>query len=368
MEVPELGNLLFYGRGANVVEYNGFFSRLQPVTFPLMPLTAQLPTSHQDLRVAWRQGVRIGKNAGALIEDYGVSSDLIVRPSITDIIATNSNSQWQRIASKLEGYGQSKQISHVFFKTTPDLSASFEIGAPLNYTITTSSIKTVTVSSEDGTALSTTTVANHHGKTTMAVLAETGVTKTGFKKFKMVGRNANDLIVASFFCFVRFIPSRINWFRLDEPMIWDLSIGAPGVGVFNVDTLNEDGWATVDGVARVGQSGNYKDNVDTKLSFFVTPTSPATNITVSIAATYSTEQYFDMLRVGYTDTNGDHDFLDSKDKTGKFSVNGVSGTGVISSSWTAAPEGAFEVYVWFKSDGALNSKGVEITSFRIAKS
>lgn len=69
------------GGGANVMEYNTFRSILSGSDknpFSLLPY-------QQNMRVSWRQSVRVAAGLGKLIEDTGVESDAVVPLAIEDI-------------------------------------------------------------------------------------------------------------------------------------------------------------------------------------------------------------------------------------------------------------------------------------------
>ena len=84
--------------GANVFEY-GYLMQMDSDDFPALPFQ-DLEHGNSNFRVGWRQQVRNGKNAGKIIEDYGIYSDYVIRPRTTDITdshSTNSSSQLDRI-------------------------------------------------------------------------------------------------------------------------------------------------------------------------------------------------------------------------------------------------------------------------------
>ncbi|KAI8904316.1 ClpP/crotonase-like domain-containing protein [Gorgonomyces haynaldii] len=116
--------------GANVVSYNDFLSiavLTTPNPFPDVPFSAVMPNARQDFTVAWRQMVRIGANNGKVIEDFGVSADVVVRPGMSDILNSNSKTQWDRIASRLIGKPQVTVASpNTTTTTTPQPDAPFK--------------------------------------------------------------------------------------------------------------------------------------------------------------------------------------------------------------------------------------------------
>ncbi|KAJ3065410.1 hypothetical protein HK102_007906 [Quaeritorhiza haematococci] len=83
------------GGGANVVDVNHFLSTWLPAVFKPLP-------GGQNMGVSWRQSVRTGRNAGKLIEDVGVQSDQVLRPSPMDFREDNPEyAALQMIVSQL---------------------------------------------------------------------------------------------------------------------------------------------------------------------------------------------------------------------------------------------------------------------------
>jgi hypothetical protein len=70
-----------------------------------------------SFRVGWRQQVRNGKNAGKVIEDYGILSDVITRPRTVDIASnkvSNYSTQFDRIVNVLRGIGHKTKRERIY--------------------------------------------------------------------------------------------------------------------------------------------------------------------------------------------------------------------------------------------------------------
>ncbi|KAH6560252.1 hypothetical protein BASA62_000221 [Batrachochytrium salamandrivorans] len=90
-------------------------------------------TFYTKITVGVRQLVRGGKYAGQLIEDNGVKSDVIVRPTIDDILLGDRGvSVYDRIVNNLGDVAKRKVDSKVYFISEPYNRATFEdwIGIP----------------------------------------------------------------------------------------------------------------------------------------------------------------------------------------------------------------------------------------------
>ena len=81
--------------GANVVALSEFTQSFAPGVGPFRALPGA-----QDMRVAWRDAIRAGKNEGRVLEDYGVSADRSAARTLDDVLHAGAT-QIHRIASDL---------------------------------------------------------------------------------------------------------------------------------------------------------------------------------------------------------------------------------------------------------------------------
>ena len=86
--------------GANVMEYDIFRQIFEAADAGNNPFTV-LP-GHQGMRVSWRQTIRVGKNAGKLIEDTGVKSDIVVRYLTEDVVGGESRALMREVHKAIE--------------------------------------------------------------------------------------------------------------------------------------------------------------------------------------------------------------------------------------------------------------------------
>ena len=84
--------------------------------FKPLPFTNELASdSAPNFRVGWRQQVRNGKNAGRLVEDFGIEPDHIVRPHATDFLPNRTRSSiFDRIAQILRKESERSQRTFVY--------------------------------------------------------------------------------------------------------------------------------------------------------------------------------------------------------------------------------------------------------------
>lgn len=86
--------------------------------FPDLPFK-NLEHGGPNFRVGWRQQVRNGKNAGKIIEDFGILSDVIVRPrtaDITSIRTSNISYQFDKIVTVLRKQGRKTKREYTYCK------------------------------------------------------------------------------------------------------------------------------------------------------------------------------------------------------------------------------------------------------------
>ncbi|KAH6560251.1 hypothetical protein BASA62_000220 [Batrachochytrium salamandrivorans] len=127
------------GSGANVLSSDSDYFTNRPLEYSVDPFTKRLTgensgqTFYTKITVGVRQLVRSGKYAGQLIEDDGVKSDVVVRPTIDDILLGDRGvSAYDRMADYLGDVAKRKMDKNVYFISEPYNRATFEdsIGIP----------------------------------------------------------------------------------------------------------------------------------------------------------------------------------------------------------------------------------------------
>lgn len=345
--------------GANVVEYNGFFSKLDPKLFKPMPYTDLLPTYHQDLRIGWRQTVRTGKNDGKLIEDIGIIADSVVRPTVEDIASKSSTTQWNRIAAKLSEIAKVKGTENLYFQASPQVNIQSPIASPLNFKLDVSGVSSVSLKGENQLTMVKLDVKPSSIKQEISLSTIPDLKKAGFYRLQITAKDAADKTVVETYRFLRLIPSEASFVTL-TPSPVKMAIEGPGYAVFNKATADANGWKADGAMLRIGAAdAKYADNVNSRLSIFANPSAPL--VKCLFKATYDTEENFDFLHVGYVDESGEYDLLLAADKK-----PGVSGTGKVDESFVFQPKGKFELFAQFLSDGGVGQTGVVVETFEIS--
>lgn len=356
--------------GANVVEYTGFFSAVLPKDFPILPFVGELATTHQDMRVAWRQGVRQGPNAGKLLEDFGVVADSIVRPYVADIVNSTSDSQWVRISEQLGRIGASSGLDKVAFSTRPDLYSKVSIGDDFNIQVETSGLSRVIINYENGTLISE---IDLKAPNTVLSLPKTASSVLGLQRYQLLAKDNKGKTVVETYRFVRVQPAKDGWLTLNAtttyqgPNVQTLTLDSFKTSQASVDFYNPEsdallGWRYNGSVLLVGDGVKYRDNVETRISIFG---HAAPIVSVKIVADYDTELDYDYFTIGYVDQKGENSLVSTTAINTTTTINGVSGNGQIDQNFEINPVGDFEFYMQFKSDGGTTAQGVTISTLHM---
>ena len=141
-EDPETG-----GVGSDIAYYSSYFNLQRPDHFPAVPLNDQISNLAQDFSIGWRQLVRID---GSLIEDVGVKSDMIVRPTVSELLEFSSDSQYDRIADALSHFGNKTGQNDRHFRLEPLDQVKVLVGTPVFLKINTKGYSSVSVVDELG--------------------------------------------------------------------------------------------------------------------------------------------------------------------------------------------------------------------------
>ncbi|KAH6589701.1 hypothetical protein BASA61_005514 [Batrachochytrium salamandrivorans] len=126
-------NEITSGGGANVLSSDDSYFTDRPLEYIADPFTKKLTGENSGhkfytrVTVSARQLVRSGDYAGELVEDNGVKSDVIVRPTIDDILPGDTGiSAYDRIANYLGDVAKRQVDSKVYFISEPYNRATFD--------------------------------------------------------------------------------------------------------------------------------------------------------------------------------------------------------------------------------------------------
>jgi hypothetical protein len=323
--------------GANVVSVNGNLIFANKVDFTLMPFYLELGnTLAQDARIAWRQSIRVKKNDMVLIEDNGIPTEQIVRPTRLDLIPTaEGNSQFDRIADDLKSGGFFSGKSFMYLSVDP---ANDQYASPgvFKFDIETQGIRRIEVT-KDGEVLGELQVdlLQIAKRQNRQISFDPKITDIAVYKFTIKGYDVKNNLVFSTNRFLNGLPPLSNFLtiqagaslplQLDESSTYGYQFekGFPG----RKWTKNPDGSI---------QIVDYDDNVNNQMSYFLY--NNGKSLKVSVDADYVTEEGVDFLIFAY--------------RVGKEvkELTRFAGTGKVAEEFEIPATGQIELMVSFFSD------------------
>jgi hypothetical protein len=299
-----------------------------------------------------RQSVRVGSNEGKLIEDYGVVSDYIVRPLISDVFANNSKSQWDRIAATLETL--SRNADPLSFKAYPQEVVDMSLPM-LKFDVSCMGIEKLLVSWDGGK-----NILSQNLDESIDSLFELNVQLNGppgYYRFLLNGFAKYDVERVRTYRTIRMIPAVDSFLTLPSNQL--LNLGRSDPAIFNLQENLTSGWSRN---MQIGNFVQYDNDVNSKLSFFIN-SAPA--VSLHFKADYRTEADYDYFRIGFQDSTGIHDFI--QNATNPAAPPGLSGNGSVNATFSFRPVGAFEVFFLFSSDAGTTSQGVRINEATLTR-
>nr|KAJ3421786.1 hypothetical protein HK105_002314 [Polyrhizophydium stewartii] len=360
--------------GANVVEHNAFLLPMDPRDFGTLPRNLLLgPSTAQDLRVAWRQFVRVGSNAGALIEDRGVVSDVVVRPIPADLFHNRTyQSQWETVAKRLKqvnierGTTKTSLIAEPLFRDMV-VGSAIEIGVRVGG-MTRLALLDGDQGGEIG-SLDLPEKAQHHAVSD-TLQSRDIVTQLRFKRYEIHGF-IDGTRVARTVRYVRFVPLLEDRAPVTNTTTWTWNFTAqPNTAIYNYDSSGDKGsWRIENSTLVVGRNGEYANNADSIASFFFAMpqlmnqrgsgpvgVSGGSTIQVAVKGVVNTESGYDFVVIGFRAADQS---LVLKRVSGDTPLDAVA-------TFPATADGLFEVFVGFTSDSSVAYAGATITALSVS--
>ncbi len=280
--------------GANVMEYDIFrqiFAMASPRNNPFLDLPGK-----QGMRVSWRQTIRVGKNSGALIENAGVKSDIVVRYRSEDIVGGESRLLMKEVH---------KAIATIIprYKSHIDLASSLMMknGQDAQWFETVTGVDSIEIVDTNGNVIDQQSISADRQKIAIELKGVKGewselplhvVGKlnqvTQFRVVREI-RWRGTPIPASTLAEERFGGESLKFFHINQ------SAGAAG-----------EGWQVRDKALVVGSSDHYAPNVVSQV-FATLDTADKDFITLDLAMTMQTEEDMDFVNIIVRDPNDGHE-------------------------------------------------------------
>ena len=278
------------GGGANVVAYSTFHSSLPkeaPNPFLALP-------GGQDMRVAWRQSLRVKQNEGVVLENEGVIADHLILPTLEDLTSENLASL-NLIASNLSAKYEASPLKNTSIELASKGRIDFHETSSLVVAVNVSGTDSVTVSSH-GKSLFSQALANSASAVPVliALPAEIANNLDALGSLELLGYqiNASGLKTRAWrkIVNIRRIPAGFS--PLPGTLSFTNGIPAP----LQIYSSGGPGWQIQNGMLRVGPGLNYQNNVSTEADLFL-DFAQATAAHLKFTAELHSEQDYDFFKV-----------------------------------------------------------------------
>ncbi|KAJ3397803.1 hypothetical protein HDU92_002475 [Lobulomyces angularis] len=247
--------------GANVVDLS-FLSYYAPTYFK-----NNLPGG-QTMRLAWRQAVR--KN-GALIEDLGVSADMVVRPTQKDFIDTNSNSALDKIIADLKSRNN-MGVAGISFSPNIPLTARSIQGEHFSFRGDIQNIKTIHLSARSEN-IAEFSFKDHQQFTNFLIADPQPSTQLGLREYEINGYDESGNLRLRQVRLHETIPPLSNFKKILFGAATELDFNSESYKSICTKGDKETvlaGWNVLDNVLQLGDGTHkYPNNLNTKFKAFI---------------------------------------------------------------------------------------------------
>ncbi|KAI8819329.1 uncharacterized protein EV422DRAFT_107984 [Fimicolochytrium jonesii] len=348
--------------GANVVEHRSFFQVAAPQIFKPLPYqdtdaSGATRKGVGNFRTAWRATIRSGLNNGKLIEDYGISSDVVVRQTVADVIgSSNSSTQFDKIADYLKQKGVKSNTAKLFFQSPLDTTRGF-IGQKLAFPYTSQDIKLLVVKDAAGKEVARASPSPVHGRTKGVLSSKGPLTAFGYTTYTITGYNADDKKVLKTHRTARVQPGPSDYLKVSAGQTYKFANTAADkkyAVVYNLNTPAANGFQINGGKLTVGNGKQYVDNTNSAFTLF---TKLPGSGTLSFDVDGATEQDYDYLTVYVRDSTTNAAPVVIYKKSGQFAES--------VSFDISNLNGAYELTFEFTSDGGVTDRGVTLSNIAI---
>jgi hypothetical protein len=262
------------GGGANVFKLSKTLSNLASSPGPFKPLP-----NGQDIIFAFRQTIRTGVNAGKLIENVGVKSDIINPPTIKDIYLDDA--EQLMIVGK---YLSDKSPDYTSWAEMTEARLDFKVGSVPSTLVKWQDSDAMTFS-EDGISLgSVSTEMNKSNGKAIKLPIKTTAAKTG--RLSLVGTLQNKNVWRKILNY-RVVPPSLK-------IVSPLNVAPQLFSFYTFNTSARDSWQIKGQSLRFGSTEKYQDDAHGEASLFVTPVE---KMVLSFKAEVDTEKDCDLFKV-----------------------------------------------------------------------
>jgi len=273
--------------GANVMSYDIFRQIFDQAggDNPFVKLPGK-----QEMRVSWRQTIRVGKNKGELIEDAGVKSDVTVRYVTEDVVGGESRVLMREVHKAID-----KIIPR--YKSNIKLASSLKQpnGKSASWTETVKGVDTVEV--VKGAKILASYKTDSEGQD-LEIKLDDMKGEWSEEPLHVVGKAGNDVQ----FRVVRDIHWRGKSLDASEERVEEWKNGLKFWHTVQLAGPEGEGWQVKGKSLRVGKGPKYSPNVVTQV-FATIDTTDKQKIMLDLSMALETEEDMDFLNIIVRDPN-----------------------------------------------------------------
>lgn len=287
------------GGGADAVDY-ALLSIQRPDYFPAIPFKQSMPLAAQDITVGYRESVRIN---GLPIEDLGIESDYIIRPSVDDLDPhLISSTQFDRIADILIEEGKKSGKDKLVFQIKPHEQVQIPIDESAEFQLEVAGYHAIAVYNVTGSQIYHTTMEPNKLSELRIQLASQS-TLPELCRFEIRGLDSQGKPIFSTWRVVKYTPTKSNYLQITNPTNLSLTF-QPYTGIYESWIQRGKGWTSKNNNFIAIREGT--SNLDSTLSLFINTNSnldPSTGVlkrqAIEFEISHSLATEYDSIQAGY---------------------------------------------------------------------
>lgn len=332
------------GGGANNVQLEYFVTNTpagQPGPFALLP-------AQSSMGVAWRQAVRVGKNAGKLIEEVGITPDKLAPPSIADFYSQDAV-QMRTISANL---AQQSAVRKSWFKLVHASRLDLPAGSPVIFNLQTSATEAIELRANGQTLGYQSVQAPSSSNGTAVQLTAPGTTSVGMiGNVELIGYRLGERVWRGFQPY-RIVPTSTILADAERIALDFNTTDLSPLVVFTSGADASEGWSAQNGKLRVGTGVTYADGLTAEASIFLDLTSRTQPLTISFDMEGKTEADYDFFSASVKSNGSSTDIVAA--------VSGDIAAQHVTFDLTPFLGKKIEIRLTFASDEGVADTGVEI--------
>ena len=298
-------------------------------------------TNRQYFESAFKQIVRTGKNNGKLIENEGVSSDVVVSPTKSDRFGL-SYSQYDRISENLKMHSRAGLV----FDLQPLRLDTHSLENDLLFKLAAKGFKEAQIKI-DGQLKETVQLTSTNQQTIITI--NKNLLEPGLKRIEVFGIDPNGVKQFRAVRIIKVLPPTSSFLKVTQDFNIVTANAKPFVVLYQPKDNSGKGWKKQTNGFTIGDGNSYADDINSTISVF---TISEKSTLVKFDLTYDTEKDHDFVTAGYLNS-------------GKLNpLFKLKGSGSLKKAFRI-PAGTNEIYINFNSNSYNVAKGATLSQFTI---